>query len=120
MQKLSERQIQRSFMQLIAYERLHDDRFWLVNHYFSGCYDYRVASIMKADGVSKSWPDIQVVIPAGKYHGMFLELKRPGEKARDDQLAMHDRLRAQDYFVAVETDAIEAMDRVRGYLAGRI
>lgn len=113
---ISERQIQRSYMHLVAMEALHDERYKLINHYFSGCYDPRIASIMRADGVAKSWPDIQVMIPAGKYHGMFIEFKKPGEAARPDQLLTHELLRKMGYFVIVETDAVEGMRRTRGYI----
>lgn len=56
-----------------------------------------VAVKMKKLGMKKSEPDLFWSCARWGYHGFYLELKRPGEKPRSDQVDMLLRLRAEGY-----------------------
>lgn len=62
------------------------DPSWRWSHFPSGeLRDVRTAARLKAMGLKRGWPDIVLVSPVGKFHG--LELKRLGEDLTDDQQA---------------------------------
>ncbi len=57
---------------------------WRWTHIASGeLRDIRVATKLKAMGVRRGWPDLILLAPGGKAHG--LELKREGEDLTNDQ-----------------------------------
>lgn len=41
----------------------------------------RVGAKLKAEGVKAGFPDIGLPVPRGGYGGLFIEMKRPGNKA---------------------------------------
>lgn len=47
------------------------------------------------------WPDLALYLPDGRRRLWFAELKQPGNKPSDDQLACHARLRAAGFRVVV-------------------
>jgi hypothetical protein len=66
---------------------------------------------LKRFGVQRGWPDIQLLSPTGKFHG--LELKRAGETLTDDQadFQVWCIANAVPYAVAYSIDeAITALD----------
>jgi len=69
-------------------------------------------------GTVAGFPDVVIFAPSGKYHGLAVEFKRPGAKARPEQLAIHDRLTEKGYLVLVihSFDTFKLM--VTGYLGG--
>lgn len=73
---------------------------------------------MKREGVVAGIPDNFLSLPNAHYHGLYIEMKRRGEKARDIQLATHERLRAAGYKVVVCYSAREAADEIKSYLPG--
>lgn len=88
----------------------------------------KTAQAAKARGVCKGWPDLAIMCPRGSYHGLFLELKKPGlrlYKVRNSkpynehfeaQLALHERLRAQGYAVVVVQDFADATTVINKYM----
>lgn len=62
-----------------------------------------------AEGVKGGVPDIFVDHPTDRYHGLRIEMKRPGETPTDKQLIWHERLRARGYRVDVCYSAVEAL-----------
>lgn len=55
------------------------------------------ASILKKMGVKRGVPDLCLPVPAGKYHGLFLEMKTPSGRASNDQLWWQEHLQANGY-----------------------
>jgi hypothetical protein len=82
----------------------------------------RVAANLKAEGVKAGAPDIMLPVPIAKWHGLFIELKRPksqGKRAgivKDEQTEMHKGLLEQGYGVAVCYGWREAWDCIVAYL----
>lgn len=52
-------------------------------------------------GVKRGVPDLFVGLARKSYHGLFLELKKPGGQLSIEQKVMIERLRAQNYAVEV-------------------
>lgn len=82
----------------------------------------KVAANLKAEGVKSSVPDIFLPSPVGKWHGLFIELKRPktdkgpAGRASTDQLEMIQKLRCRGYGAAVAVGWEEARDLIVAYL----
>lgn len=90
---------------------------------------------MKAEGVKPGVPDIFLPVPMQpdvgvpttvRYHGLFIEMKKPEYKTRknggcsDEQLQWHDALRGQGYVVVVAFGWTEAAVYAERYLMGRL
>lgn len=92
---------------------------------------------MKKEGFRKGAPDLMLAVskrgpkvfigqtglgPDGKwiyeqmFDGLFIEMKRKGEKARPEQIAFADMLRRQGYSVVIAQGADEAIRAIRGYI----
>ena len=57
---------------------------WRWSHFPSGeKRDVRTAARLKSMGLQRGWPDLVLIAPDGRFHG--LELKRVGEQLTDDQ-----------------------------------
>ncbi len=76
----------------------------------------------KARGLKRGVPDIFLPVPSGKWHGMYIEMKRkkPRGKLTSEQLDWLLRLTAKDYFCAVCYGWEEAWNWIEGYLAGKV
>lgn len=59
------------------------------------------ASNLKRMGVKAGVPDLCLPVPAGQYHGLFIEMKKAGGRASDDQLWWLEHLKANGYATAV-------------------
>jgi hypothetical protein len=61
---------------------------------------------------SKGWPDIFIPEPRGRYHGLYIELKKDGEKLfkKDGKTPISDHVAEQFELIDKLTD--------RGYSAG--
>lgn len=51
--------------------------------------------------MTPGWPDLVATLPDGRRRIVFFELKQPGNKPTDDQLACHARLRRAGFRVIV-------------------
>ena len=66
-----------------------------------------VGAAMKAEGVKKGVPDLMLPVAAGRYYGLWIEMKKPGEERKKDggasgeQLLWHRRLVGQGYAVCL-------------------
>jgi hypothetical protein len=73
-----------------------------------------------AEGLKKGIPDITVALPAMMgailHHGLYIELKRKGKKARAEQTAWHIKLRRAGYLVLVIDDYDILVQMVTKYI----
>ncbi|MCK9597386.1 MAG: VRR-NUC domain-containing protein [Sphaerochaeta sp.] len=71
----------------------------------------------KRQGLKRGYPDIFLPVARNGFHGLFIELKRTeGGVVSADQEKVHDRLRAEGYFVDVCKGAEHAILVIRTYL----
>lgn len=88
--------------------------------------DVIVAGRMKAEGVKAGVWDVFIPVPCGKWHGMYIEFKKPkrrreedggvSDKQREFGIAMH-RL---DYYTCVAYTWEEAFNATVAYIEGRV
>ena len=79
------------------------------------------AGRLKAMGVKRGVPDIFLPCPRGKYHGMYIELKRlHGGRVEKEQQAFLDRRSAAGYYCVVCRGMEAARDEIVSYLEGRV
>lgn len=77
-----------------------------------------VAGKLKAEGVKPGVPDLCLPVPRGGFHGLYIEMKRVGERDATSpaQKAWHAALRAQGYRVVVCEGEAEAMAVIIEYM----
>lgn len=61
----------------------------------------KVAAKMKATGTKADVSDIVLAVPSRGYHGLFIELKKEGGRARPGQLEFINAVRQQGYAAEV-------------------
>lgn len=71
----------------------------------------------KREGVKKGVPDLFLPVARDIWHGLFIEMKRPGEKAKPDQIAWHDLLVIEGYRVLIISDVEKGLEEVLAYMA---
>jgi hypothetical protein len=57
--------------------------------------------ILRDEGLRAKYPDLNFDVARGGFHGLRIEMKRPGEDADDGQKEYHEIIRAQGYRVVV-------------------
>lgn len=83
-----------------------------------------VGAMMKAEGVKRGVPDICLPTPCGQYHGLWIELKKPGLHTKKDggrseeQKDWHRRLIAERYAVVLCFGWVDAAWTLINYLQG--
>ena len=76
-----------------------------------------VAANLKAEGVKRHVPDIFLPVSRGAFHGLFIELKKPGKHHVDDgQRAFIEELHRLGYGAKVCVGWEEARDMILTYL----
>ena len=76
------------------------------------------AAKFKRMGVSPGFPDIEIPLPSGGHHGLYIELKRQkGGKLSDAQIEWLNYLRKQGYYADVAKGCDEAIEIVKYYLS---
>lgn len=76
----------------------------------------RTAGRMKAAGVRKGVADFLLLVPRGGYHGLAIEMKRPGGILRPEQKEFLQGLLADGYVTAVCFSLDDAMRSISYYL----
>lgn len=74
-------------------------------------------SILIDEGLRPKYPDLNFDVARGGYHGLRVEMKKPGEEPDSGQLEYHDIIRAQGYRVEVCHSLLEFKCAVMEYLA---
>lgn len=83
-----------------------------------GLRNKREAVRLKAEGVLKGVPDLVFAEPRGRYHGLYVEMKRrKGSAVTEDQRKLHRRLRRKGYKVMIGYGVDDVWDEVEAYLA---
>lgn len=75
------------------------------------------ANKLVAEGLLSGVPDIQLAQARGEYHGLFLEMKKPGGRVSDEQKKMIALLRGNGYRVEVCYSTREAAAVIVEYLS---
>lgn len=70
---------------------------------------------LKAEGVKPAVSDIFLPVPLWGWHGFYIEMKRPGEKARPDQQKFIEDMRARGYAAMVCDHWEKARDAILQY-----
>lgn len=79
------------------------------------------AARMVAQGVRPGVPDLMIPRAAGKYHGLFIEMKREkGSTTSADQIDWIETLNAEGYYARVCKGFDEARETIELYMAGRL
>ena len=113
----TEHQEQVVFFQWISYHpTIRDLTFAIPN---GGSRHKLEAVNLKAEGVRAGVPDIFIALPMGKFHGLFIEMKRQkGGVLSDVQKGWIERLAEQGYVARVCKGFFEAKETVERYLLG--
>lgn len=69
-----------------------------------------------ARGLTKGWPDLNLDIPRGCYHGLRIELKKPGEKPEPHQEEIHALLKTMGYKIIVVDNLESFQMEIESYL----
>jgi len=111
----------------ILTERQEQIRFvtWLKSQGFrvsgsanGGTRPYIEAAIFKLMGVSPGFPDIEIPLPSGQFHGFYVEMKRTkGGKVSPQQLDWLCYLREKGYYAEVAYGFEEAKKLFLHYLS---
>lgn len=79
------------------------------------------AARFKSEGVKPGVPDLFLPVARGKWHGLFIEMKRmKGGRVQDVQRTWIEKLRGQGYYATVCHGWQEASEALQRYLEGRI
>lgn len=81
-----------------------------------GARDKATGAKMKAGGLKRGIPDINLDKPKGRYHGLRLELKVAGGKPTAEQIEKMNLLDKEGYFCVLAIGYQEAIDAITCYL----
>lgn len=110
--------MQSAFFDRCALRAVTDPRWACIFAIPNGAHkSYAQAAKFQREGLKKGVPDTFVAVAAGKYHGFFIEFKRPGEKCSPEQNDWLGRMDRNGYYCAVMFDAEEAEKLVDWYFA---
>lgn len=115
----NESEIQQSVVQwwALAHKGLGISRESRLFHVPNGGYrSARTAGRMKAEGVRKGVADFLLLVPRAGYHGLAVEMKRPGGRLRPEQEDFLRDLLADGYCTAVCFSLDDAIRSLTFYL----
>ncbi len=79
------------------------------------------AAGLKAEGVKRGVADVFLPLPKGRFHGLWIEMKRPSgvvSDVSDDQIAFAKYVKGQDYWWEVCYSWQEAVNVIVAYYCG--
>lgn len=81
---------------------------------------FKIIAVLKSLGCLRpGYPDLFLPVARGGYHGLYIELKRPGSgKVSEDQEWWIDQLNGQGYYATFAWGEIEAKNVILMYLKG--
>jgi len=78
---------------------------------------FRLAAMMKAEGLKSGVPDILLPLARNGYHGLFIEMKRvKGSTTSKSQLAWLQALTSADYKAVICKGFDEARETIEDYI----
>lgn len=94
------------------------DLEWLFHVPNGGARDPITARMLQGQGVKAGVPDLCLPVPSGRYHGLYIELKRADHSNAPtiEQKRWIDHLSAVGYLVAICYGAEQAIKTIRHYL----
>lgn len=114
--KLQVALFERAAMHLLPHPELE----WLHAVPNGGFRHAATAGRMKAEGVKGGIPDISLPVPKSGFHGLYIEMKAPGEITNPKQNRAIRFLREQGYCVQVFDDWYAAWTFIIDYLEERL
>lgn len=75
---------------------------------------------LRAEGLKAGVPDLFLPVARGRWHGLFIEMKRPGNKPSDVQTEWLHALAAEGYACVVCFSDDDAYVTIVAYLAGKL
>lgn len=117
-----EHQEQAALFQYAAIQARNDPRWSLLNASQNGlpASSIHQARQAKACGMKKGFPDVALPVPAGGYHGLFIEMKRKGGVPSDvspEQREWLARLNEQGNLAVVAFGWAQAVEQIQQYLS---
>lgn len=103
----------RIFNFFYQFEDVYDLMYSVPN---GGARDVVTGAQLKAGGLKRGMPDINLDKPAGAYHGLRLELKVGKGKPTEEQIQKLNLLDKQGYFAVLCYGTQEAIDVITAYL----
>lgn len=79
-----------------------------------------VAKKLKAEGVKPGVPDLHLPVSRLGYHGLWIETKTKAGRVSPEQKEWHELLRREGHLVVVVRSALQGIELMSGYLAGRL
>jgi hypothetical protein len=80
----------------------------------------QIAKRMVAEGVRKGVPDVLLPIARGEFHGLWIEMKSPGNYPKPDQREWLKALALEGHYTACCHDWQEAAEIIQNYLEGKL
>lgn len=114
---ISEYHIQKGF--ICWFKMKYPDK--LINSDLGGVWTKNFAQAIKNKqlGHSNGFPDVQICCPAGKYHGLFIELKSENGRVSPEQKQWIERLRVNGYEAVICYGLQEAINAVENYFSNK-
>ena len=105
---------------VIAWSEIHLDQYpelCLLHHIPNGGAREEVeAAHLKDAGVKAGVPDLCLPVARGRYHGLYVEMKKPGGTESHNQIWWRERLTEQGYYATVAYGWSLAVGAIERYL----
>ncbi|RYC70833.1 VRR-NUC domain-containing protein [Spirosoma sordidisoli] len=77
---------------------------------------FKLAAMLKAEGMLSGFPDLILCFPSGEYGALFIEMKTVNGTPSPEQIVVHAYLRAAGYLVIMPRTFEEFQSQVNQYL----